>query len=88
MKDKEDQTNQISEGQSSQQQKDKVKEDQTNQTPEGQSSQPQKDKVKEKLLEMKSKYGEMIRLRKENLDSFKKIDMSKKIIVYNYNNII
>ena len=36
-----------------------------------------KDTIKQKLLEIKNIYTQMIKLRKENLDTFKKIDMSK-----------
>lgn len=40
-------------------------------------SKPKKDPNKERLKEMKTIYEQMIKLRKENLDPFKKIDMSK-----------
>ena len=42
------------------------------------SSKPKKDANKERLMEIKNTYDQMIKLRKENLDTFKKIDMSKK----------
>ena len=42
------------------------------------SSKPKKDANKERLMELKNTYDQMIKLRKENLDTFKKIDMSKK----------
>ena len=39
-------------------------------------SNPKKDPIKERLKEMKNTYEQMIKLRKDNLDPFKKIDMS------------
>lgn len=36
-----------------------------------------KDPIKERILEIKATYDQMVKLRKDNLDSFKKIDMSK-----------
>ena len=41
------------------------------------TSNPKKDPNKERLQEMKNTYEQMLKLRKDNLDSFKKIDMSK-----------
>ena len=38
-----------------------------------------KDAIKERLMEIKKTYEQMIKLRKDNLDTFKKIDMSKYI---------
>ena len=43
------------------------------------SSKPKKDANKERLMELKNTYDQMIKLRKDNLDTFKKIDMSKKL---------
>jgi hypothetical protein len=48
----------------------------TNQTSE-ETEKPKKDAVLERLMDMKNTYEQMIKLRKENLDTFKKIDMSK-----------
>ena len=39
---------------------------------------PKKDIMKEKVNELKAVYEQMIKLRKQNLENFKKIDMSKK----------
>jgi hypothetical protein len=36
-----------------------------------------KDPIKERILELKATYDQMVKLRKDNLDTFKKIDMSK-----------
>ena len=36
-----------------------------------------KDPIKERILELKTTYDQMVKLRKDNLDTFKKIDMSK-----------
>lgn len=47
------------------------------------SSKSKKDTNKERLIELKNTYVQMIKLRKENLDTFKKIDMSKKIYMIN-----
>ena len=47
-----------------------------NQTSE-ETEKPKKDAVLERLMDMKNTYEQMIKLRKENLDTFKKIDMSK-----------
>lgn len=38
---------------------------------------PKKDATLEKLLDLKNTYEQMVKLRKDNLDTFKKIDMSK-----------
>ena len=38
---------------------------------------PKKDIMKEKVNELKAVYEQMIKLRKQNLENFKKIDMSK-----------
>jgi stress response protein YsnF len=39
--------------------------------------------IKQRLMEMKNTYDQMIKLRKENLDTFKKKEMSKlKINIY------
>ena len=43
------------------------------------TSKPKKDANKERLMELKNTYDQMIKLRKDNLDTFKKIDMSKKL---------
>jgi hypothetical protein len=61
----------------------------TNQTSE-ETEKPKKDAVLERLMDMKNIYEQMIKLRKENLDTFKKIDMSKYQLLYfkfyiNYN---
>ena len=48
----------------------------TNQTSE-ETEKPKKDAGLERLMDMKNTYEQMIKLRKENLDTFKKIDMSK-----------
>ena len=48
----------------------------TNQTSE-ETEKPKKDAVLERLMDLKNTYEQMIKLRKENLDTFKKIDMSK-----------
>jgi len=57
-----------------------------NQTSE-ETEKPKKDAVLERLLDLKSTYEQMVKLRKDNLDTFKKIDMSKYqlllIIFYN-----
>lgn len=57
-----------------------------NQTSE-ETEKPKKDAVLERLLDLKSTYEQMVKLRKDNLDIFKKIDMSKYqlllIIFYN-----
>ena len=47
-----------------------------NQTSE-ETEKPKKDAVLERLMDLKNTYEQMIKLRKENLDTFKKIDMSK-----------
>ena len=38
-----------------------------------------KDAIEERLTEIKKTYEQMIKLRKDNLDTFKKIDMSRYI---------
>ena len=38
---------------------------------------PKKDIMKEKVAEIKSTYEQMIKLRKQNLDGYKKLEMSK-----------
>ena len=48
----------------------------TNQTSE-ETEKPKKDAGLERLMDLKNTYEQMIKLRKENLDTFKKIDMSK-----------
>jgi hypothetical protein len=48
----------------------------TNQTSE-ETEKPKKDAVLERLMDLKNTYEQMIKLRKDNLDTFKKIDMSK-----------
>ncbi len=55
-----------------------MKEEQTtnNQTSE-ETEKPKKDAVLERLMDLKNTYEQMIKLRKDNLDTFKKIDMSK-----------
>ena len=55
-----------------------MKEEQTtnNQTSE-ETEKPKKDAVLERLMDLKHTYEQMIKLRKDNLDTFKKIDMSK-----------
>jgi hypothetical protein len=47
-----------------------------NQTSE-ETEKPKKDAVLERLMDLKNTYEQMIKLRKDNLDTFKKIDMSK-----------
>ena len=64
--------------------KDKEEINKENKTPDATSSDTKKDSIKQKLLEMKNIYTQMIKLRKENLDTFKKIDMSKLNINNNY----
>ena len=51
-----------------------------NKTPEVTTTTSKKDTIKQRLMEMKNTYNKMIELRKDNLDSFKKIDMSKYLI--------
>ena len=57
-----------------------MKDNETN-TKESQNSdnltKEKKDPMKEKILEIKKAYDQMIKFRKDNLDTFKKIDMSK-----------
>ncbi len=57
--------------------KDKEEINKENKAPDTTPSDQKKDSIKQKLLEMKNIYTQMIKLRKENLDTFKKIDMSK-----------
>ena len=57
--------------------KDKEEINKENKAPDTTPSDKKKDSIKQKLLEMKNIYTQMIKLRKENLDTFKKIDMSK-----------
>ena len=38
---------------------------------------PKKDIMKEKVAEIKSTYDQMIKLRKQNLEGYKKLEMSK-----------
>jgi hypothetical protein len=57
---------------------------QENKTPEVAASTSKKDMIKQRLMEMKNTYDQMIKLRKENLDTFKKKEMSK----YQINNNI
>ena len=40
-------------------------------------SSKKKDAIEERLTEIKKTYEQMIKLRKDNLDPFKKIDMSR-----------
>ena len=48
-----------------------------NQNKENQNIQPKKDLMKEKVEEIKSTYEQMIKLRKQNLEGSKKLEMSK-----------
>ena len=41
------------------------------------NSPPKKDIMKEKVAEIKSTYEQMIKLRKQNLEGYKKLEMSK-----------
>ena len=55
-----------------------MKEEQaTNNQASEETEKPKKDAVLERLMDLKNTYEQMIKLRKENLDTFKKIDMSK-----------
>lgn len=54
-----------------------MKEEQNKDNQKEDASKTKKDTIKERLIEMKNTYNQMIKLRKENLDTFKKIDMSK-----------
>ena len=56
----------------------KSKEEQIKESQNADSSN-KKDAIKERLMEIKKTYEQMIKLRKDNLDTFKKIDMSKYI---------
>ena len=58
----------------------KEESNQENKTPEVTTTTSKKDTIKQRLMEMKNTYNKMIELRKDNLDSFKKIDMSKYLI--------
>ncbi len=58
----------------------KEESNQENKTPEVTTTTSKKDTIKQRLMEMKNTYTKMIELRKDNLDSFKKIDMSKYLI--------
>ena len=71
--------------------KDKEETNKENKAPDSTSlPDTKKDTIKQKLLEIKNIYTQMIKLRKENLDTFKKIDMSKlnnnnnKYLIYIY----
>ena len=57
--------------------KDKEEINKEDKAPDATQSDKKKDSIKQKLLEIKNIYTQMIKLRKENLDTFKKIDMSK-----------
>jgi len=48
-----------------------------NQNKENQNIPPKKDLMKEKVEEIKSIYDQMIKLRKQNLEGSKKLEMSK-----------
>ena len=48
-----------------------------NQNKENQNAPPKKDLMKEKTEEIKSLYDQMIKLRKQNLEGSKKLEMSK-----------
>ena len=61
----------------------KEESNQENKTPEVTTTTSKKDTIKQRLMEMKNTYNKMIELRKDNLDSFKKIDMSKCLIKLN-----
>ena len=48
-----------------------------NKNQEKQNLPPKKDAMKEKVEEIKSIYDQMIKLRKQNLEGYKKLEMSK-----------
>ena len=56
----------------------KNNQDSNNPNQEKENVPPKKDIMKEKVNELKAVYDQMIKLRKQNLENFKKIDMSKK----------
>ena len=56
----------------------KNNQDSNNPNQEKENVPPKKDIMKEKVNELKAVYEQMIKLRKQNLENFKKIDMSKK----------
>ena len=48
-----------------------------NQNQEKKELEPKKDLMKERVNELKSTYEQMLKLRKQNLEGYKKIEMSK-----------
>jgi hypothetical protein len=48
-----------------------------NQNQEKKDLEPKKDLMKERVNELKSTYEQMLKLRKQNLEGYKKIEMSK-----------
>ena len=48
-----------------------------NQNQEKKDLEPKKDLMKERVNELKSTYDQMLKLRKQNLEGYKKIEMSK-----------